>query len=67
MTREIIRSTVKHSAENDLYIKPKKLIRRELRNTENFTTNLEHSDVCNCYEGQCMKLEKTLSKFTKIF
>jgi hypothetical protein len=26
MTREIIRSTVKHSAENDLYIKPNKLI-----------------------------------------
>jgi len=45
ITREIIRSAVKRSAESDLYTKPNKLIRRELRNTENFTTHLEHNDV----------------------
>jgi len=38
--REIIGSTVKRTAENDLYIKLNKFIHYELRNTDDFITNL---------------------------
>jgi len=40
MARKIIKSVVKRSAKNDLYINPNKLIHHELRNTNNFTINL---------------------------
>lgn len=47
MTREIIRSTFKYSTEyreQSDYIKPNKLIRRELRNTGDFNIKIQLDD-----------------------
>lgn len=44
IVREVVRSNLKRKAENDLHIKPNKLIRRELQNTQN-SNNLEYSDM----------------------
>jgi len=68
MRRGIIRSSVKISAENDLHKIPNKLVRRELRFAENFTTHLEHNDVKLPRRSMNETRKKTtLSKFTKIF
>jgi len=45
MTKEMIRSTLKRSAEIDLHIKPIKWIRHELKITHDFTTKLKHNDI----------------------
>lgn len=44
IVREVVRSSLKRSAENDLYAKPNKLISRELQNTENSDLNLLRRD-----------------------
>ena len=42
--REVVRSNLKRRAEEDLHIKPNKLIRRELQNTDN-SEHLQYSDM----------------------
>jgi len=42
--REVVRSNLKRKAEEDLHIKPNKLIRRELKNNDK-SEHLQYSDM----------------------
>jgi hypothetical protein len=42
--REVVRSKLKRRVEEDLHIKPNKLIRRELKNNDN-SEHLQYSDM----------------------
>lgn len=65
MTREIVRSTLKRSAEKDLHAKPNKLIRRELQNTRDFTAKLQHNDVKLLRRSMYESRKKHLPKLPK--
>jgi len=45
ISREIIRSSLKRKANDDLHILPSKLIRRDLQNMEDISLNLTHTDM----------------------
>ena len=45
ISREIIRSSLKRKANDDLHILPTKLIRRDLQNMEDVSINLTHTGM----------------------
>lgn len=62
--REVVRSNLKRRAEEDLHIKPNKLIRRELQNTDN-SEHLQYSDMKLIRRSMYEKRKKSFPNIPK--